>query len=134
LKIAANLPVTLSSGNAVKREVYGGGDAGRVPHPRVAPSPVSTRLELRAPLRTMRIKRNSAVLAKLTSKNRLTLPKAVVGQFPGARYFEVRAERGRIVLVPAKVTSLKGVWGKIESLGIIEKDIESAVQWARKRK
>ena len=74
------------------------------------------------------------MLAKLTSKNRLTLPKAVVGQFPGARYFEVRAETGRIVLVPAKVTSLEGVWCKIESLGITEKDIEGAVRWARKRK
>jgi len=29
LKIAANLPVILSSSNAVKGEVYGGGDAGR---------------------------------------------------------------------------------------------------------
>ena len=74
------------------------------------------------------------MLAKLTSKNQLTLPKAVVGQFPGARYFEVRAEKGRIVLLPAKVTSLEGVWDKIESLGITEKDLDSAVQWARKRK
>jgi len=74
------------------------------------------------------------MLAKLTSKNQLTLPKAVVGQFPGARYFEVRTEKGRIILVPAKVTSHEGVWDKIESLGITEKDIESAVQWARKRK
>lgn len=74
------------------------------------------------------------MLAKLTSKNQLTLPKAVVGRFPGVRYFEVRAERGRIVLAPAKVTSLESVWRKIESLGITEKDIESAVQWARKRK
>jgi hypothetical protein len=74
------------------------------------------------------------MLAKLTSKNQLTLPKAVVGQFPGARYFEVHAEKGRIVLVPAKVTSLEGVWGKIESLGITEKDVEGAVRWARKRK
>jgi len=74
------------------------------------------------------------MLAKLTSKNQLTLPKAIVGQFPGARYFEVRAEKGRIVLVPVNVTSLEGVWRKIESLGITEKDIESAVRWARKRK
>jgi bifunctional DNA-binding transcriptional regulator/antitoxin component of YhaV-PrlF toxin-antitoxin module len=74
------------------------------------------------------------MLAKLTSKNQLTLPKAVVVQFPGARYFEVRAEKGRIVLVPAKVTSLEGIWRKIESLGITEKDIEGAVRWARKRK
>ncbi len=74
------------------------------------------------------------MLAKLTSKNQLTLPKAVIGQFPGARYFEVRAENGRIVLVPAKVTNLDGVWDKIEGLGITEKDVEGAVRWARKQK
>jgi hypothetical protein len=74
------------------------------------------------------------MLAKLTSKNQLTLPKAVVGKFPGARYFEVRAERGRIVLVPARVTSLEGVWAKIESLGVTEKDVEDAVRWARKKR
>ena len=74
------------------------------------------------------------MLAKLTSKNQLTLPKAVVGQFPGARYFDVRAEKGRIVLLPAKVTSLEAVWSKIESLGITEKDVEDAVRWARKRR
>jgi bifunctional DNA-binding transcriptional regulator/antitoxin component of YhaV-PrlF toxin-antitoxin module len=74
------------------------------------------------------------MLAKLTSKNQLTLPKAVVREFPGARYFEVRAEKGRIVLVPARVTSLDGVWRKIESLGITEKDVEDAVRWARKRR
>ena len=72
------------------------------------------------------------MLAKLTSKNQLTLPKAVVGKFPGTRYFEVRAEKGRIVLVPARVTSLEGAWAKIESLGITEKDVEEAVRWARK--
>ena len=74
------------------------------------------------------------MLAKLTSKNQLTLPKAVVSQFPGTRYFEVRADNGRIVLVPARVSSLEGVWEKIESLGITEKDIEDAVRWARKRR
>ncbi len=74
------------------------------------------------------------MLAKLTSKNQLTLPKAVVSEFPGTRYFEVRTDRGRIVLVPARVTSLEGVWEKIESLGIGEKDVEDAVRWARKKK
>ena len=74
------------------------------------------------------------MIAKLTSKNQLTLPKAVVSQFPGARYFEVRAEKGRIVLLPAKVSSLESVWDKTESLGISEKDVEDAVQWARRKK
>lgn len=74
------------------------------------------------------------MLAKLTAKNQLTLPKAVVSRFPGARYFEVRAEHGRIVLVPANVTSLDGLWRKVESLGITEKDVEDAVRWARRKK
>lgn len=74
------------------------------------------------------------MLAKLTSKNQLTLPKAVVSEFPGTRYFEVRAEKGRIVLLPARVTNLDGVWRKIESLGITERDIDDAVKWARKRR
>ena len=74
------------------------------------------------------------MLAKLTAKNQLTLPKAVVREFPGTRYFEVRAEKGRIVLVPARVSSPDGVWRKIESLGITEKDVEDAVRWARAKK
>jgi len=74
------------------------------------------------------------MLAKLTSKNQLTLPKAVVGKFPGARYFEVRAEDGRIVLVPANVSSLDATWSKLEALGIREKDVEDAVKWARQAK
>ena len=74
------------------------------------------------------------MLAKLTSKNQLTLPKAVVSEFPGTRYFEVRTEKGRIVLLPARVTSLESVWRKTESLGISERDVEDAVRWARKRK
>ena len=74
------------------------------------------------------------MIAKLTSKNQLTLPKAVVSEFPGTRYFEVRAEKGRIVLVPARVSSLEEVWGKMESLGVTEKDVEDAVQWSRKKR
>jgi len=74
------------------------------------------------------------MLVKLNSKNQLTLPKAVVAKFPSTHYFEVRVEKGRIVLVPAKVTSLEGVWRKTELFGITEKEIDSAVRWTRKQK
>lgn len=60
--------------------------------------------------------------------------RAVVREFPGTRYFEVRAEKGRILLLPAHVTTLESVWRKFESLGIAEKDVEDAVRWARKRR
>ncbi len=74
------------------------------------------------------------MLAKLTSKNQLTLPKAIISQFPGAEYFEVRAESGQIVLVPARVSAADAVRDKLDALGITEKDVADAVKWARGRK
>lgn len=37
------------------------------------------------------------MLAKLTSKNQITLPKAAVSKVDAAEYFEVTVEKGRIV-------------------------------------
>ncbi len=39
-------------------------------------------------------------LTKRTSKNQVTIPKAVADQFPGVEHFEVSVERGRIILSP----------------------------------
>ncbi len=44
------------------------------------------------------------MLAKLTSKNRLTLPKAILSDFEGAEYFDVTGENGCIVLTPVRIT------------------------------
>ena len=71
------------------------------------------------------------MLAKLTSKNQITLPKALVSKFPGAEYFAVREVDGEIILKPVRMQSLDSVWRKIESLGITEKDVADAVRWAR---
>ena len=80
------------------------------------------------------------MLAKLTSKNQLTLPKAVIEQVPQAQYFDVRAEGGQIVLTPVRIASagndeeaLKPIWRKIEKLGITENDIDNAVKWSRRK-
>ncbi|MEO6021907.1 MAG: AbrB/MazE/SpoVT family DNA-binding domain-containing protein [Burkholderiales bacterium] len=80
------------------------------------------------------------MLAKLTSKNQLTLPKAVIEQVPQAQYFDVRAEGGQIVLTPVRITSagndeeaLKPIWRKIEKLGITENDIDNAVKSVRRK-
>ena len=40
------------------------------------------------------------MLVKLTSKNQLTLPEAVISDLEGAEYLEVTKENGRIVLTP----------------------------------
>ncbi len=72
------------------------------------------------------------MLAKLTSKNQITLPKAVAQAFPDAEYFEVQAEGGRIVLTPVRFGRADAVRDKLAVLGIVEKDVELAVAWARK--
>lgn len=74
------------------------------------------------------------MLAKLTSKNQLTLPKAVVGHFAGTEYFEVVAESDRIVLRPVQIGRSQSVRAKLAELGIDDSDIEDAVRWARKHK
>ena len=74
------------------------------------------------------------MLAKLTSKNQITLPKALISKFPGAEYFAVREADGEIILKPVRMHSLDPVWRKIESLGITEKDVADAVRWARRPK
>lgn len=76
------------------------------------------------------------MLAKKTSKNQLTLPKEIVGNFPGIDLFDAVVENHRIVLTPVKVTplhaSLDSIRDKIQKLGIDENDVSEAVKWARR--
>lgn len=71
------------------------------------------------------------MLAKLTSKNQITLPKAAVSAVDAAEYFDVTVESGRIVLTPVRVQKAQAVREKLEQLGLTEQDIEDAVAWAR---
>jgi len=71
------------------------------------------------------------MLAKLTAKNQITLPKAVVSRIDPAEYFEVTAESGRIVLTPVRVHKANAVREKLQALGITEHDISDAITWAR---
>jgi bifunctional DNA-binding transcriptional regulator/antitoxin component of YhaV-PrlF toxin-antitoxin module len=73
------------------------------------------------------------MLAKKTSKNQLTLPKAIVEHFPDVDYFEVREEHGRIVLVPLRPNRADEVRDKLEAIGITESDVTAAVGWAREK-
>lgn len=72
------------------------------------------------------------MLAKLTSKNQLTLPKAVISTFPDTEYFDVTRERGRIVLTPVRLTKADAVRAKLAALGLSEADVDRAVAWARR--
>ena len=71
------------------------------------------------------------MLAKLTSKNQLTLPKAVVATMQGTEYFDVTEENGRIVLTPVRINRADAVRAKLGELNLSEADIADAVAWAR---
>jgi hypothetical protein len=71
------------------------------------------------------------MLAKLTTKNQLTLPKAIATRFPGVVYFEVDTDGTAITLKPFRRSSLDEMHAHIEKLGITEQDIADAIKWAR---
>ena len=71
------------------------------------------------------------MLSKLTSKNQLTLPKAVTAAVEAAEYFDVVAENGRIILTPVRVNRADAVRAKLAELGIGDKDVADALSWAR---
>ena len=71
------------------------------------------------------------MLVKLTSRNRLTLPKAVLPALGGAEYLEAVEENGRIVLTPVRVNRADAVRAKLAELGLTEADVADAVAWAR---
>jgi hypothetical protein len=72
------------------------------------------------------------MLAKLTIKNQLTLPKAVAKNFAGVEYFDVSTDGSTISLKPLRPSRLDEVRDKLARLGITEQDITDAIAWARK--
>lgn len=72
------------------------------------------------------------MLAKLTSKNQLTLSKAGLSNFKDTEYFEVAEENGRIVLTPVRSTPGGPVRAKLAERMLSEADIAEAVAWSRR--
>jgi bifunctional DNA-binding transcriptional regulator/antitoxin component of YhaV-PrlF toxin-antitoxin module len=71
------------------------------------------------------------MLAKLTTKNQLTIPKAVATLFAGVEYFDVSTDGSAITLKPLRPSRLDEVRDKLERLGITEQDVTDAIAWAR---
>jgi hypothetical protein len=74
------------------------------------------------------------MLAKLTSKNQLTLPKSLVMSLGKAEYYNVEVENGRLMLTPVRIQQADAVRAKLEKLGINDQDISDAIDWARHSK
>ena len=73
------------------------------------------------------------MLVKLTTRNRLTLPRAILASCPEAKYFDVTEHNGRIVLTPVPISRADAVRAKVADLGFTEDDVANAVAWAQKR-
>lgn len=71
------------------------------------------------------------MLAKITAKNQLTLPKAATNAVGPAEYFEVETRNGRIILTPVRIQRADAVRAKLAELDLKEQDIADAVDWAR---
>jgi enoyl-CoA hydratase/carnithine racemase len=71
------------------------------------------------------------MLAKLTSKNQLTLPKSVVEATGKAEYFEVEARNGQLVLTPVRIQRADAVRAKLAELDLGDDELAAAVAWAR---
>ena len=71
------------------------------------------------------------MLAKITSKNQLTLPKSITQAVGPAEYFDVQAREGQIVLTPVRIQRGDAVRAKLAELGLTEADVADAAAWAR---
>lgn len=75
------------------------------------------------------------MLAKITSKNQLTLPKSITQALAQAsgpvEYFDVQAANGQIILTPVRIQRGDAVRAKLAELAIDADDIADAVNWAR---
>jgi hypothetical protein len=71
------------------------------------------------------------MLAKMTVKNQLTLPKVVATQFAGVKYFEVSTDGSAIILKPLRLSRADEVRRHLADLGITEQDVTDAIAWAR---
>lgn len=72
------------------------------------------------------------MLAKITAKNQLTLPKAITNAVGPVEYFDVEARDGQIVLTPVRILRADAVRAKLVELDLQEQDIADAVTWARR--
>lgn len=72
------------------------------------------------------------MLAKISAKNQITLPKAVTNAVGPTDYFEVQARDGQIVLTPVRIQRADAVRVKLAELNLHSQDVTDALAWARR--
>jgi hypothetical protein len=69
--------------------------------------------------------------AKMTTRDRVTLPKAATNAVGPAEYFDVQTRDGRIILTPVRVQGTDAIRARLAELGLNEQDAQDAVAWSR---
>ncbi len=72
------------------------------------------------------------MLAKLTSKNQLTLPKQALDAVGPTSHFQIELDQGRLILTPARLGAAEAVRRKLAELDLTDADIIDAVSLARR--
>ncbi len=75
------------------------------------------------------------MLAKITAKNQLTLPKSITNAVGATEYVEVevkvKVKDGQIILTPVRIQRADAVRAKLSELDLTEQDMTDAVAWSR---
>ena len=71
------------------------------------------------------------MLAKITAKNQLTLPKSLTQAVGATEYFDVEARGGQLILTPVRIQRGDAVRAKLAELDLTDDDITAAVAWGR---
>lgn len=72
------------------------------------------------------------MLAKLTSKNQLTLPKSVTEKLGPVQYFEVQLQAGQVLLTPVRIQRGDAVRAKLAELELGDEVVAQAIAFATK--
>jgi hypothetical protein len=71
------------------------------------------------------------MLAKITAKNQLTLPKSLTQAVGATEYFDVQARDGQLILTPVRIQRGDAVRAKLAEIELTDIDRLNAVVWAR---
>ena len=75
------------------------------------------------------------MLAKITSKNQITIPKKIIDKLPHVKHFDIKIEDGVVILKPIKIfdTDLGQIRKKVKKLGLRENSVAEAMAWAKSK-
>ncbi len=71
------------------------------------------------------------MLAKITSKHQVTIPKQFMEQFKDVEYFDLALKDGLLLMKPLKSqdTELEAIRAKIRRLGLKQNSVDEAIRW-----